>query len=111
MTETIVETLRAAILAADPSLTEHVKWNAPSFVHNGTDRVTMRMHPKGGVQLIFHRGAKVRDDTSSFAFDDPSGLLAWATQDRGILMVESEEDATAKAPVITDLVRRWVAVD
>ena len=109
-TETIVETLRAAIVAADPAITEHVKWNAPSFVHDGTDRVTMRLHPKGGVQLIFHRGAKVRDDTADFSFDDPSGLLKWATPDRGILAIDSPADATANAPAITDLVRRWVAV-
>ena len=111
MSEAIVDSLRASILAADDGITEHVKWKAPSFVFNDTDRVTMRLHPKGGVQLIFHRGAKVRDDTSSFVFDDPSGRLVWATQDRGILMVETEEDATANAAVITDLVRRWVAVD
>jgi len=110
MSEAIVGSLRASILAADPRITEHVKWNAPSFVVDETDRVTMRLHPKGGVQLIFHRGAKVRDDTATFRFDDPSGLLKWATPDRGILMIETEEDAAAKAPVITDLVRRWVAV-
>ena len=109
-TETIVETLRTAISAADERITEHVKWNAPSFVVDGTDRVTMRLHPKGGVQLIFHRGAKVRDDTATFSFDDPSGLLTWATPDRGILAVDSPADAAAKAPVITELVRRWVAV-
>ncbi|HEY8600883.1 MAG TPA: DUF1801 domain-containing protein, partial [Thermomicrobiales bacterium] len=50
-----VEQLRAIILDADPGITEQIKWKAPSFCYRGDDRVTMRLHPKGGVQLIFHR--------------------------------------------------------
>ena len=29
--------LRAAILASNAAITEHVKWNAPSFCYGGTD--------------------------------------------------------------------------
>jgi hypothetical protein len=35
--------LRRAILAADPGITEHVKWNAPSFRYAGEDRVTFHL--------------------------------------------------------------------
>ena len=50
--------IRKLILAENPELTEHVKWNAPSFCDGGDDRVTFRFPPKGGaLQLIFHRGA------------------------------------------------------
>jgi hypothetical protein len=44
--------LRAAILASDLAITEHVKWNAPSFCYGGQDRVTFRLQPRGRLQLI-----------------------------------------------------------
>jgi hypothetical protein len=52
--------LRAAILASNAAITEHVKWNAPSFCYGGTDRVTSRLRPGDRLQLIFHRGATTR---------------------------------------------------
>jgi len=45
--------LRAAILASDLAISEHVKWNAPSFCYGGQDRVTFRLQPRGRLQLIF----------------------------------------------------------
>jgi hypothetical protein len=77
--------LRAAILACDPAITEHVKWNAPSFCHGGQDRVTFRLQPRGRLQLIFHRGAKVRADTAGFTFADPTGLMTWPARPTGPL--------------------------
>jgi hypothetical protein len=66
-----VQRLRTAILASNDTITEHIKWNAPSFRHAGQDRVTFRLQPDDKLQLIFHRGAKVRTDTAAFAFNDP----------------------------------------
>jgi hypothetical protein len=66
---------RAAILASDEQITEHIKWNAPSFCYRGDDRVTFRLHPADRFQIVFHRGAKVREDSGDFVFEDDSGLL------------------------------------
>ena len=63
-----VQRLRTAILASNDTITEHIKWNAPSFHHAGQDRVTFRLQPGDKLQLIFHRGAKVRADTTGFVF-------------------------------------------
>ena len=101
--------LRQAVLAADPGITENEKWNSPNFVYDGVDRVTLRVNPKGGVQVIFHRGAKIRADAASFHFDDPTGLIAWPAPDRGVLTIADAAAATALAPQLTDLVRRWIA--
>ena len=68
----MINVLRQAILAADPAIVETEKWNSPNFVFNGVDRVTLRVHPKGGVQVIFHRGTAKRLDVADFHFDDPS---------------------------------------
>ena len=35
-----IEDVRSAILASDDGITEHIKWNAPSFCWEGEDRVT-----------------------------------------------------------------------
>ena len=63
-----VQRLRTAILASNDTITEHIKWNAPSFRHAGQD---FRLQPGDKLQLLFHRGAKVRTDTAAFAFNDP----------------------------------------
>ena len=105
----MISILRQAILAADPAIVENEKWNSPNFTHDGVDRVTLRVHPKGGVQVIFHRGAKQRADVDTFHFDDPTGLLEWPAPDRGVLKVVDAEQAAALAARITMLVRQWIA--
>jgi hypothetical protein len=104
-----VEQLRAAILASDDEITEHVKWNAPSFCHGGVDRVTLRLQPGDRLQLVLHRGAKVRDDAADFRFDDDSGLLDWVAPDRAVITFRDLDDVAARRSTVADLVRRWVA--
>ena len=102
-----VERLRGLILAAHPDLTEQIKWNAPSFAIDGDDRVTLRLAPGDVLQLILHRGAKVRD-TTGFAFTDESGLVRWLAADRGVVALSDAADLEAKAPAIQNLVKNWV---
>jgi hypothetical protein len=52
--------IRAAILDADPSIKEGVKWNAPSF-RTHEYFATMNLREKQGVGIILHLKAKVRD--------------------------------------------------
>jgi hypothetical protein len=100
--------LRAAILASDPAISEHVKWNAPSFRYAGEDRVTFRLQPRGRLQLIFHRGAKVRADTSGFVFEDPSGLMTWPAPDRAVVDFPDLAAVTTRQEQVIALVQRWV---
>jgi hypothetical protein len=99
--------VRTAILAADEQITEHIKWNAPSFCYHGEDRVTFRL-PPDRLQLVFHRGAKVRADSDALTFADDTGLLQWASGDRATLTLRDVRDAQAKLPRVVDLVRRWM---
>lgn len=103
-----VQRLRLAILASDEGLTETIKWNAPNFVFAGEDRVTFRLKPGDRVELILHRGAKVRADAADFRFDDPDGMIAWATPDRGVVTVADTDDLAAREDAIVALVGRWV---
>ena len=98
--------LRLRILDGVSGVTEHIKWNAPSFVVDGEDRVTFRMHPKGSLQLILHRGVQLRADTAEFVFDDPTGLIIWSTQDRGVITLATAEDAASAE--LVPLLARWV---
>lgn len=100
--------LRAAILASDLAITEHVKWNAPSFCYGGQDRVTFRLQPRGRLQLIFHRGAKVRADTADFVFEDPSGLMTWLAPDRAVIDFPDLGVVTTHQAQVIALVDRWV---
>jgi len=103
-----VASLRDDFLALDPDLGEHIKWNAPSFVFDGDDRVTFRLHPKGLLQIVLHRGTKIRADAADFRFDDPSGLIVWPAQDRGVITLDDPTDAEAKRSVVLDIVKRWL---
>ena len=98
--------LREIVLAADPGITEQVKWNAPSFCWNGDDRVTANLRP-GAVLLVFHRGVAVKD-AAGFSFDDPAGSLKWAAKDRGTVSFASLDEVESRAADLADLVRRWM---
>lgn len=102
-----VEALRAIILGADKQITEHIKWNAPSFRYNGEDRATMNLHSQDCVQLIFHRGAKVKANTD-FVFEDESGLLEWLAPDRAVVKLHDLTEVKAKKDTLKKLVSKWV---
>ena len=101
----VIERLRTVILESNDRITEHVKWNAPSFCYAGEDRVTFRLFPADRVQLVFHRGSKVKDDADTFAFDDETGLLRWVTGDRAVVALR---DAEARQRDLVSVVNRWV---
>lgn len=102
----VLARLREIVLAADPGVTEHIKWNAPSFCWHGDDRVTANVRPTA-VLLVFHRGVAVKD-AAGFSFEDPAGLLKWAAKDRGTVSFASLEDVESRAEALADLVRRWM---
>ena len=103
-----VQQLRLAILAAEPAIIETIKWNAPNFRFDDVDRVTFRLQPRDCVQLIFHRGARVRDDQDEFRFDEPTGLLDWLSPDRGVVTFTDADETDRLQEAVPDLVRRWV---
>ncbi|MCP3103461.1 DUF1801 domain-containing protein [Myxococcus sp. K15C18031901] len=101
-----VERVRAAILASDRRITERIKWNAPSFGYTD-DRVTFKLQPKHQFQLIFHRGAKVKD-SQGFSFEDASGLLRWAAADRAVVTLRDAQDVRAKLEALVEVVKLWM---
>ncbi|MCC2631421.1 MAG: hypothetical protein K0S20_120 [Patescibacteria group bacterium] len=102
-----VKMIRSTILGADEQITEHIKWNAPSFCYEGEDRVTLNLHAEDRIQLIFHRGAKVKDSTG-FVFKDDTGLFKWSSPDRAIVTFSGIEEVETKKSALADLVIRWM---
>ena len=103
-----IDQLRKAILSANASLTENIKWNGPNYSFHGEDRLTMRVQPPKQVQLIFHRGAKVLDQPKEKLINDTTGLLSWKTNDRAVATFKNSEDfATAKA-TLTTIINDWL---
>jgi hypothetical protein len=103
----VVEEVRRIILAAGNEITEHIKWNAPTFGYDHQDRVTFRLYPREGVQLIFHRGAKARAG-DGFSFADDSGLLKWLAHDRAAVTLLDRQDVEAKEASLARVVKRWM---
>ena len=100
--------LRAAIMASNPDICEHVKWNAPSFCFGGVDRVTFRLHPGVRLQLVFHRGAGKRADAKAFVFDDPFDLMTWPGPDRAVVDLPTLDAVADHEEQVVSLVQRWV---
>lgn len=48
-----VDILRELILKAEPKLEEHIKWNAPSYVLDGEDRITFNLMNKQGWSSLY----------------------------------------------------------
>lgn len=101
--------VRDIILGANKEITEHIKWNAPSFCHRGDDRVTFNIRKGDQILLIFHRGAKVKDGTGSGRLiEDDSGLLEWLADDRAMLKIIGIDDAMTKRYALTAILHKWI---
>ncbi|MEQ1732855.1 MAG: DUF1801 domain-containing protein [Bacteroidia bacterium] len=104
-----IEALRTIILNANASLTENIKWNAPNYSVNNEDRITMRINPpKQQVQLIFHRGAKVKEQPATPIITDSSGLLTWKENDRAIATFKTITDIEKHTPHLITLINNWI---
>jgi hypothetical protein len=104
-----VRALRQIILAADPRVREEIKWNAPSFATT-EHFATFNLRAKDAIQLVLHRGAKVREMTDQrLAIPDPLGLLAWRSPDRALATFSDMADVVAKRDALSEIVRAWIA--
>jgi hypothetical protein len=105
----VLMTLREIIAKADSTLTEQIKWNAPSFCHTGDDRITVHLGKKDCIMIIWHRGAKSKDRKGGGPLlEDASGLLQWQSPDRAVSKFFSVEEVKQNKSVLTNLVKQWI---
>ncbi|WP_417464116.1 DUF1801 domain-containing protein [Kordiimonas sp.] len=102
-----IDLIRHLVLSISDEITEQIKWNGPSFCIDGDDRLTMRLAPKGDIQMIFHCGAKGAAD-KVVDFEDTTGRMTWPAPNRGVLTLGSRDDILAEVGALTDLFSRWI---
>lgn len=104
--------IRGYVLAANPSLTEHIKWNAPSYAFDGQDRITFNLLNKEGlVKLVFHTGGtRTEDKRGKPVMDDPFSVVEWVSDIRGVVTFTDLDDITSKEKAVKSLVARWLAI-
>jgi len=103
-----IEKLRRTILAADPAITEGIKWNSPSFYCHGWF-ATISSHKPTQLDVVLFCGAKVRADcTVRDDIDDPDGLLMWPSKDRALLAFKAgDADLNAKLKSFQRIAKQW----
>jgi hypothetical protein len=106
--KTEMEAIRAVILSTNKKITEGLKWNAPSFYFNEYF-ATFNPRAREFVQVIFHQGAKAKDNgPEGLKIDDDSGLLEWLAKDRCSAKFYNMEDIASKKASLRSVVNQWI---
>lgn len=106
-----VQELRDYIRAAEPSLDEHIKWNALSYTKHGEDRITFNLQNKENlVKLVFHMGATRKENRKAEPVLKDTQLIEWVSDIRGYVTLNDLTQIRSQEGIIKDLVRRWIAV-
>lgn len=102
--------LRSIILGAVPELKERIKWNAPSYLFEGDDRITFNFFAQDKIRLVFHCGAKTHKRKGKGRLvADPDGLLEWASDHRAVASFGSMAEIRARRASLTALISAWLA--
>lgn len=104
-----IEAVRRIILGVSPEIHEGIKWNGPSF-RTSDYFATVFLRATDKVQLIFHQGAKVKDNsTKEMKIADPLGLIKWLATERCMITLGAGNEIDAKRAAFEALVREWIA--
>lgn len=109
---TQVMDLRRLILSVAPQLVEHIKWNSPSYVQDGVDRLTINVRNKQhAVQLILHMDTG-RPETRNAAavMTDRSGRVRWLSDIRGVIQLAPAESVEDMQAGLTKVIIDWLDV-
>lgn len=108
----VMEALHKIILETDPTIGEHIKWNAPAFYYTEEmapfdpkeykrDIVVMNFHKKDVILLVFPTGSRIVDT---------SGFLEGKYSDgRKIAQIKSMTDLVANEKNIKSVILQWLA--
>lgn len=104
-----IEELRDCILSSNKNLTENIKWNAPNYCFENEDRITMRIQPvTTQVQLVFHRGAKKREQPKDKLIENKSKMLVWKENDRAIITFKNRQDIENTKVELENIINEWI---
>jgi len=107
-----VKELREYILGSEPLLTEHIKWNAPSYIKDGEDRITFNtMNKEQAVKLVFHMGATRKEDKKGEPILKNTNMIEWVSDIRGYVTFKDLKGITSNEEEIKRIVRDWLALN
>ena len=93
-----IQAVRDIILGASEKITEDIKWSAPSFAYKD-NMATFNPRAKKFVNLTFHKGALIQDETGLLEGDKPEARVA---------RFNDMEDVEKKKADLESVVRKWV---
>lgn len=107
-----ITVLRQVIVSVDPTIREHIKWNAPSYVLDGEDRVTFNvMNKEGVVKLVLHMGATRKENkTGSPVLVEENEIIEWNSDIRGTISFKNMEDVTSNKAALSSVIKKWLAI-
>lgn len=103
-----IDYLRKVILSSEHELTEGIKWNGPNYSHDNEDRITIRIQPPKQLQVIFHRGAKVKKQPEDRLLEGKYSILVWKENDRAIATFKRMDDIEQNADKLREIVNQWI---
>jgi len=103
-----IDAVRAAILDAAPGIREVFKWSSATF-RASDDFATVNWRERSAVQLVFHKGARVKDgSTAPMRIPDPKKLIRWLSTDRCLVTLGSGKEVAANRRALQAIVRAWI---
>jgi len=104
-----VEALRSIIKSVNSELTEHIKWNSPSYIFDGEDRITFNMHYPDQTMVLLHMGATRKENKKADPImNDTTGLIKWNSDIRGTLAFGGLDDIANSQADITKVLSAWL---
>ncbi len=103
-----IEYLRKIIMSTDKEFTEGIKWNGPNYSINNQDRITMRINPQKQIQVIFHCGAKVKQQPNERLLKGEYNILTWKENDRAVATFKKMDDIEQNSAMVQEIVSKWV---
>jgi len=95
------------ILAASPTITAGIKWNSVSF-RTTEWFATINWRKKDTVQVVFHLGAKVKDNSKAMKIADPAGLMHWLAADRCLVTLGTGAAIKKNRGHLVKIVKAWI---
>ena len=95
-----MEAVRKIILETSDKMTEDIKWGAPTFIYKG-NMATFNPRAKKFINLTFHKGAIINDET---------GLLEGDGKEARVARFYNMEDIEKKKLLLENVVKKWMVV-
>ena len=103
-----IDFLRNIIMGTGKDLNEGIKWNGPNYSIGNEDRITMRINPHKQIQVILHRGAKIKEKLNERLLKEDYSILAWKENDRAVATFKSIDEIELNIKIIKEIIVKWV---